>query len=187
MREAAMGDPVIVYAALVVLTTVLWLGALHKLRDFVGFESAVAGYRLLRAFLDRVFAVAFIVAELLAGGLLLWPAARAAGVLVALAVLATASLGVVVNLLRGRSDIDCGCGGLSRSPGSLSWWMMLRNALLAALALLAWPRTDGVVVRDLVWLDGITFFGLSLALLGLYLAFNQLLASHVEMRKRSQS
>ncbi len=182
-----MGDPVIAYAALAVLAAIFWLGALHKLRDPAGFESAVAGYRLLPAFLHRPFSVAFIAAELLAGGLLLWPAARAAGVLAALVVLAAASLGVAVNLLRGRTDIDCGCGGLSRVPGSLSWWMVSRNGLLAALALHAWPWADGLAGRDLAWLDGVTFFGLSLALLGLYLAFNQLLASHLEMRKRSQS
>jgi hypothetical protein len=188
MREAAMGDPVIAYAALAVLTAIFWLGALHKLRDWSGFEAAVAGYRLLPTVLHRPFALVFVVAELLAGGLLLWPAARAAGVAVALAVLAAATLGVAVNLLRGRAGIDCGCGGLSRAPSSLSWWMVSRNGLLAALALLAWPsRAGGPSARDLAWLDGVTFFGLSLALLGLYLAFNQLLASHLEMRKRSQS
>ncbi len=182
-----MGDPVIAYAALAVLTAIFWLGALHKLRDWTGFEAAVAGYRLLPAVLHRPFAFVFIAAELLAGGLLLWPAARAAGVAVALAVLAAASLGVTVNLLRGRTDIDCGCGGLSQAPTSLSWWVVARNGLLALLALLAWPEGGGAAARDLVWLDGVTFFGMSLALLGLYLAFNQLLASHLEMRKRSQS
>ncbi|CAM5201428.1 Methylamine utilization protein MauE OS=Castellaniella defragrans (strain DSM / CCUG 39792 /65Phen) OX=1437824 GN=BN940_17501 PE=4 SV=1 [Castellaniella denitrificans] len=182
-----MGDPVIAYAALAVLTAIFWLGALHKLRDWSGFEAAVAGYRLLPTVLHRPFALVFVVAELLAGGLLLWPAARAAGVAVALAVLVAATLGVTMNLLRGRIDIDCGCGGLSRAPASLSWWVVSRNGLLAALALTAWPRAGGQAARDLAWLDGITFFGLSLALLGLYLAFNQLLASHLEMRKRSQS
>jgi len=183
-----MGDPVIAYAALAALAAIFWLGALYKLRDFAGFESAVAGYRLLPAVLHRPFSLAFVAAELLAGGFLLWPAARAPGALLALAVLAAATLGVVVNLLRGRTDIDCGCGGLSRAPASLSWWMVSRNGLLAALALLAWPpQAGGPSARDLAWLDGITFLGLSLALLGLYLAFNQLLASHLEMRKRSQS
>ncbi|MFV0282448.1 MAG: MauE/DoxX family redox-associated membrane protein [Castellaniella sp.] len=182
-----MNDPVIAYAALAVLAALFWLGALHKLRNFAEFESAVSGYRLLPAFLQRPFAWAFIAAELLAGGLLLLPAARVAGILAALAVLAVASLGVAVNLLRGRVDIDCGCGGLSQAPTSLSWWVVLRNGLLAALALLSWPQAGGFAPRDLMWLDGVTFFGMSLALLGLYLAFNQLLASHLEMRKRSQS
>ncbi|CDM25933.1 Methylamine utilization protein MauE [Castellaniella defragrans 65Phen] len=182
-----MGDPVIAYAALAVLAALFWLGALHKLRNFAGFEAAVAGYRLMPAVLQRPFALAFIAAEVLAGGLLLLPAARTAGILTALAVLAAASLGVAVNLLRGRTDIDCGCGGLSQAPTSLSWWVVLRNGLLAVLALLAWPQAGGPSPRDLVWLDGITFFGMSLALIGLYLAFNQLLASHLEMRKRSQS
>jgi hypothetical protein len=180
-----MNDPIIAYAALAVLTTIFWFGALHKLRNWAAFESAVAGYRLLPSVLHRPFALALVVAELLAGGLLLWPPVRVVGLAVAMGVLAIGTLGVIVNLLRGRTDIDCGCGGLSKAPASLSWWVVARNGLLALLILPVWFGTGSSAVRALVWLDGVTFLGMTLAVLGLYIAFNQLLVSHLEMRKRS--
>ncbi|CAM5786039.1 MauE/DoxX family redox-associated membrane protein [Castellaniella caeni] len=179
-----MGDPIIVYSALAVLVVVLWLGAFDKLRHFAEFEAAVSGYRLLPTALQRPFAVLFVLAELASGALLLLPAARASGALAALGVVLLASAGVVVNLLRGNTDVSCGCGGLAQASTGLSWWLVLRNGLLAALAVIVGA---GMGARPLGWLDGLTFFGLTLSVLALYLVFNQLLASHLQMQKRSQS
>src|SRR5690606_28375592 len=145
----------------------LWLGAFDKLRDFAAFEGVVAGYRLLPSVLHRPFAAAFVGAEVAAGALLLAPDWRAAGAVLTLAVLLVATLGVAINLLRGNTDIDCGCGGLANASGGLSWWLVARNGLpllLAAMVL----ASAGQASRDLVWLDGVTFFGAALAVLGLY-------------------
>lgn len=179
-----MDDPIVVYSALAVLVVVIWLGAFDKLRHFAEFESAVAGYQLLPTALHRPFAMLFVVAELGSGALLLMPAARSLGALLALGVVLLASAGVVVNLLRGHTNVSCGCGGLAHASTGLSWWLVLRNGLLAALAVVV---SAGMGTRDLGWLDGLTFFGLTLSVLALYLVFNQLLASHLQMQKRSQS
>ncbi|WP_322996054.1 MauE/DoxX family redox-associated membrane protein [Castellaniella sp.] len=179
-----MGDPIIVYSALAVLVVVLWLGALDKLRHFAEFEAAVTAYQLLPAALNKLFAVVFVAVELASGVLLLMPQARTEGALAALGIVLLASAGVVVNLLRGHTRISCGCGGLAQDSTGLSWWLVLRNALLAMLAGVVMA---GMGARDLGWLDGLTFFGLTLSLLCLYLVFNQLIASHLEMQKRSQS
>ena len=180
-------DPIIIYACLAVLAVILWLGVIDKLWHFTAFELSVAGYQLLPAVMHRPFAIAFVASELAAGLLLLAPPGRVAGALLALAVLVVATCGVVVNLVRGNTDIDCGCGGLSRFAEGLTWWIVGRNALLAGLAVLV-LMFAGAASRDLVWLDGITFFGTALAMLGLYFVLNQLIASHMHMQKvRSQS
>ncbi|MFT0533716.1 MauE/DoxX family redox-associated membrane protein [Castellaniella hirudinis] len=179
-----MDDPIIVYAALAVLVVILWLGALDKLRHFAQFEAAVAAYRLLPRALNTPFALFFVAGELASGALLLVPSGRSAGALAAGALVLLASAGVAVNLLRGHTRISCGCGGLAQAATGLTWWLLLRNGLLAGLAGLV---LSGMAARDLVWLDGLTFFGLTLSLLGLYLVFNQLIASHLRMQERSQS
>jgi len=53
------------------------------------------------------------------------------------AVLAGYTLAIVVNLRRGRRHVTCGCG-LSGNDGEyLSWGLVLRNAFLILVALLA--------------------------------------------------
>jgi hypothetical protein len=46
---------------------------------------------------------------------------------------------IAINLRRGRAHISCGCGfgGASGGDQPLSWWLVARNLLLGALALLA--------------------------------------------------
>lgn len=176
-------DPVIGYAAVAALTAIIWLGAVDKLRHFWQFEVAVAGYRLLPAALNRPFAVLFVLLELVTGVLLLSAGWRLAGAVCALAVLGIATAGVAVNLLRGRTDIDCGCGGLSSFSTGLTWWIVIRNSLLAVLALAVLVEAVGGTARAMVWLDKVTFVGVALAIIGLYYACNQLLELHMRTER----
>ncbi|MCY1198828.1 Methylamine utilization protein MauE [Achromobacter veterisilvae] len=181
-----MNDPVLLYAASAALACVLLLGALEKLKDVAGFAAAVSGYRILPAGWTYPFAWAYALAEALAGALLLVPSRQAAGAELALLVLAAATLALAFNLLRGHRDIDCGCGGPAsagpgRRGGGLSWWLVLRNAVLAlwtAPALLA--AAEGS--RGLQWADAAAVFGLAMSAVGLYFTVNHLLASHLKLR-----
>lgn len=179
-------DPVLVYAGVACLAVLMSLGALDKLRHFSLFEAAVGGYRLLPEALLRSFSLTFVAGEVLAAPLLLWPATRQAGAVLALFVLLVATAGIVLNLLRGRRDVDCGCSGLGESSAGLSWWLVGRNALLAGLALVSggWAVQSA---RELAWVDGLTFFGTTLALLGLYHAANQLIESHLKFQNMQKS
>ncbi len=182
-----MTDPVFIYAILAVLVGILWLGAIDKIRNIIIFEAAVAGYKLLPTFLQKPFAYTFVLAELAAGALMLVPEWRAIGSACALAVFLLATLGMAINLLRGRTDIDCGCGGLSHSSTGLSWFIVSRNLVLSALAVLLMTHTSPAL-REIVWFDWVTFLGFALAMLGLYFVLNQLIESHIQMEKiRSQS
>lgn len=129
--------------AIAALVALLMLrAALHKIGDLTSFEGVLADYGLapewalpsLRVLLPIIeLAVA---AALAYPGLAPWGAGAGSGVLL---VYAAAMAGAQ---LRGRTQIDCGCGG---PPLPLSWWLVARNvalaALLAPLALQspAWP------------------------------------------------
>jgi len=151
---------------------------LGKWCHFGQFEGAVSGYRVLPPALVKPFALGFVATETAAALLLLLPASRSVGVLLAVIVLGSASFGVVVNLVRGRRDVDCGCGGLGHGSGGLSGWLVVRNIVLLAAAALVWLASPGVT-RPMVWLDIITFLGATLSLLGLYYAANVLMDNRI--------
>lgn len=182
-----MNASVIVNAAVAALAAIIWLGALDKLRHFADFHAAVEAYRLLPGRFVRVFAVLFVCVEMVAGTLLLFAAGRMPGAAVAVLLVGLASAAVAVNLLRGYTDIDCGCGGLSRFSPGLSWWMVIRNAGLLLLAVVVMPGA-GQSVASMRGLDKVTFFGLAITLIGLYYLANQLIDLHLRVQKlRSQT
>ena len=165
-------DPVLPVTLRVTLSVLLLWAAGHKLRDVAGFREAVAGYRLLPSLLISPAAVLLIAAELgIAAGLCL-PRFGSAGALVAAALLSLYGGAILVNLARGRRDIDCGClGAAGRQP--LSAGLVVRNGVLVAAALAsALPMTG----RPLAWIGGLTVFASVAALLLLYAAVDGLLA-----------
>lgn len=126
----------------------LFLGAaLHKWRGGLRFEAQLSEYRLLPERLVGPVARLLAVLESLVAIALVLPQTRALAALVAAGLLFAYGGAIAVNLLRGRSHIDCGCGD---TPQMLSPWLLLRNALLAGGALLvALPAAD----RALGWTD----------------------------------
>ncbi|OYU35351.1 MAG: methylamine utilization protein MauE [Novosphingobium sp. PASSN1] len=113
--------------------------ALAKLRHRELLSGVIANYRLLPAALVGPAALLLAPVELAVSlGLLLgghWLAALAAAVLL---VIFAAAIGI--NIARGRSQIDCGCGR-SQLRQPLSWLLVGRNLALAALLA---PRLAGL-------------------------------------------
>lgn len=166
-------DPVITRACGAALSIILLVGAWQKLRDLSAFEAAVANYRLLPAFATRPASLSLASMEALGGAMLLWEGTRALGAAMALALLVIVTGAVAINLARGLRDIDCGCGGLSGEQ-ALSWGLVARNVVLC-LGVLAGCQEGAP--RELVWIDYVTVCGATLALLGVYVAANQLMAN----------
>lgn len=164
-------DPVVVHAAAATLAIVLIAGALAKLRDLELFRYAVDNYGLLGHRAGGLFAPAFAVAELLAGGALVFEPTRGFGTLLGLAVMALATGAVAISLLRGRDRIECGCGGAGQR---ISWGLVVRNLGLSAGLVLA---AADELPRDLGPVDYFSVAGAILALLALYACANQLLAN----------
>ena len=172
-----MADPVIARALGATLSVVLLMGAWQKWREPEIFQAALENYRLLPDGLLVPVSRLMPLWEAGAGILILLPATRAVGGMAAAVLLLVVSTGVVVNLLRGNYDIDCGCGGLGSGLGeqSLSWGLVARNCIL--LSVLPMASGEGLP-RSMVWLDYVTVACGTLALIGLYASANQLMANH---------
>lgn len=172
MAAALILDPVVVRALAAVLSVILLVGGWQKLRDPQLFAAAIDNYRLLPESLSPLLARLLPLFEIVAGLLLLSPEHSELGGLLSIALLLLVTAAVVINLLRGHADIDCGCGGLSQQR--LSWPLVLRNGLLLGVAVLAMQQDGG---RALFWIDYLTVAGATLALLGLYVSANQLMTT----------
>ncbi len=168
-------DPVIVMIARLAIGWLFLFGALHKLRDVRDFRGVLAAYRLLpeRALAAVAWCVA--VAEVIVGiaALTQQPIAFVAAALM----LTGYGVAMLVNLLRGRRFIDCGCGGDAQP---ISWGLIARNAVLVCVcgvALLA------PYVRAFGWIDFVSV-GFGVLLCGLiYGAVNQLLAAQARLEE----
>lgn len=127
---------IVLDSAYPVLSCVLgWaaLGKLGRLREFVG---QVAAYRLLPAKLVPITALAVVCGELLTTVLLVPPATRSLGALLATVLLSIFLFAQVSALLRGMR-IDCGCFGGSDELSAIGPATVTRTALLLLLAIAA--------------------------------------------------
>jgi hypothetical protein len=166
-------DPAIGWTIVLVLAGVFGAGAITKLRALDAFVGVVHNYRLVPEPLDRPIAYAVPVVELaLAGGVLV-PTARAPAALAAAVLLVLFAAAMAINLLRGRLDIDCGCFATVLRQ-RLSWPLVLRNLLLATLALVV---ASGLGVRSLGWFDLVTVGCAATALVFVYAAASRLFGS----------
>ncbi|HEY1927036.1 MAG TPA: MauE/DoxX family redox-associated membrane protein [Caulobacteraceae bacterium] len=138
--------------------------AAFKLRDIEAFADALAAYRILPISLVEPGARALPVVEAACALALLAPPTRVAGETAAATLLTVFALAMGVNLLRGRREIDCGCGDPSRRQ-PLAWSLVARNLAFAA-ALCACALAPVASQSLLGWLvGGASASGLMLLLL----------------------
>jgi hypothetical protein len=127
-------DPLLHLVITVSLALLLLAAAWHKFRDGARFTGTLGAYELLPKPLLGAFARGLPLIEFVVAVVLLVPATRPLAAVMTAGLLGIYGLAMLINLLRGRTQIDCGCGG---SPQPLSAWLVLRNLALmgAALAL----------------------------------------------------
>ena len=97
---------------------------------------------------------------------MLVPETRVLAASVCLILLAVFAAAMALNIARGRVNIDCGCFR-STLRQSLSWWLVLRNAILAVGALVCMAAPGE---RSLGWADNFVVVMASLVLLLAYLS-----------------
>jgi len=153
------------------LALVFVLSVSHKLRDYARFRASLGAYRLFPQRFLSLFAPLVILLELAAIVAILLPTGP--GVSVAFGLLLLYSLALTVNLLRGNTSIDCGCGD---APTPISGWLLLRNGALLMLALPHEP--EGGPPDLLHWALVGTLVTLMIVF---YLIFEQLLANHARL------
>jgi hypothetical protein len=142
------------------------LAATQKAQHWRVFSAVLANYRLLPKVLVTPVAALLPPAEMLVGILLLSAQIRPVGALAAMFLLVLFAAAMAINLRRGRSEIDCGCGR-SFLKQTLSWILVARNAVLAALLVPALFVTTAMPMPDL--LSGV---GAGIGLFLLYLLLN---------------
>ena len=134
MLSAILHETLVVWTLRSFLAALFLTAALSKLTAIDEFHGVVRNFRLLPDGLARPVAMVLPVVEMaIAAGLLIGPLARPAA-LAAAALLAVFGLAITVNVLRGRTQIDCGCfrNGMKQRIG---WATVARNGVLTALAL----------------------------------------------------
>lgn len=177
-----MLDPLLLRLIAMLFALLLITAAAHKLGDLLRFQGILRDYRILPEQLIGVSSLLVPFTEILLGlgWVFLWRIDLVSALTAALLLAYAVAMGI--NLLRGRTYIDCGCGFSSsrtKTPNSsiqqLSSWLVYRNLVLAGLALLANISTGA---RSFGALDYFSIIAATLALVFAYGAFNQLLVNH---------
>ncbi|MBM3394100.1 MAG: methylamine utilization protein MauE [Betaproteobacteria bacterium] len=172
-----MNDPVAAGIIVGAMVLILLGAAWHKFSEPNAFLAALAGYRIAPdASLSMLSRIIPGIEIALAGALLL-PVTRMWALRGAAILMAAYAIAIAVNLLRGRSYIDCGCGGTAHP---LSWGLVLRNIVLAAAALaVSGPTID----RGFDWLDGVALVMGVLAFYVTYLMADELMRQASRMTR----
>jgi len=108
---------------------VLARALLHKLTARAEFEASLTEYQILPAHWSRAATALIGLLEGIAILAIMLPVWRQPGAVLAATLFVLYSGAMAVNLLRGRDQIDCGCGGTGQP---LSWFLVGRNLLLVA-------------------------------------------------------
>ena len=97
--------------------------------------------------------------------------------MVAAALLIGYAAAIAINLIRGRSYIDCGCGD---TPQMLSGWLLLRNAMLAAGAFTVTLPTPSAAFS---WFDLLIAVPAFIVICVIYMTVEQLLENASALRE----
>ena len=171
-----MLDPTILYGLLGGFGLLFALSALEKYQDIPAFRQQLIDYRILPPLLIPFAAISIIAAEVISATLLItkaYPWGVALGVLIQV----TYASGILINLLRGRTHIDCGC--LGSRGGGISYFHVASNLLLIGLlAVCTLPLSE----RPLVWLDYLVIVITVAVCLMVYATMTLLIANHAQQR-----
>ena len=149
------------------LAAVFALSVRHKLRDFPRFKASLGAYRLFPESLLPLAAPAVVALELAAIIALFLPVGP--GLWIAFGLLCLYTLAITINLLRGITAIDCGCGD---QPTPISGWLLLRNGALLLIAFPQDPASTGGTITGWVLVAVLVVVALLF-----YLTIEQLLAN----------
>jgi uncharacterized membrane protein YphA (DoxX/SURF4 family) len=131
--------PLFIWLARVAVAGLFLAACLAKIRDPESFALAVQRYRLLPGEWINLVAIVMPWIELTCGlAVLAAPARlRAAGALLIAGMLATFTLAISLNLLRGI-EASCGCFSTRADAAVSDGWNLVRNGALIWLALAVW-------------------------------------------------
>jgi len=169
-------DPVIDITIRGAFALLFALSAIEKLSNRETFQFQLEEYQLLPKQLIPLAGMGIIFAEVTTAiALLIYDPFY--GAMMGCVILSVYACAIFINLLRGRTWMDCGC--LGSAGEGLSYWLVTRNlVLVATLMVVSLPTLE----RSLVWLDYLsilfTVFSASMA----YVVLNTLLAANTRSK-----
>jgi len=172
MLKSFFTDPGFVLTLRWLLASVFLIAIVHKLKDPAEFRVTLEDYQLLPSILLRPAFFALVSCEFVVICALL--ANLEFGGFAAAVLLSVYTLAIGINLVRGRTEIDCGCSGPAVRQ-TLSIWLVVRNIALVVLALITLVGSADRVLGLLDWFTSLAAAGV-FALI--YSAAAQLSASH---------
>jgi methylamine utilization protein MauE len=172
MRSADLYLDVTSTVAACLISLVLVRALLHKVSRPAELTGVIRNYRLVPHGLVPLTAVAVVVCEACAALGLVLPQTRAPAALLACALLLIYAAAMGINLLRGRTNINCGCGGAAEGISGLH---VLRNLALALCAMAA--IASGTARAPTGFELSAVTAGCVLAVWFMFLAFDQLLGN----------
>lgn len=162
-------------ASAIALSWLMAASGVAKLRNRRDHARALDAYALLPAGAGRWLVPALGVAECAAAAAI-WPrGTRVAAAVLMLALLVLYSAAIAINLVRGRRDIECGCGGAATHV-PLSGWLLARNAALMAAALAVCAAPHALALAAASWPAALAALAVATLLVLLYNGANFLLS-----------
>ena len=178
MMDAVSPPSLLAATAALFLAAVFARTALHKFCDLSRFHGDLDAYGLTPTSLTSVIALGLCATEVMTVLMLILLPLRMAGACLAAVLLSLYGSAMAINILRGNTNIDCGCGGPSQT---LHWGLVYRNMVLA---LIAFPAMLSVSATGLF--ASLAAVGGALIVFLVFAAYEQLLANDGEMRARRQ-
>ena len=176
-------DPVFDLTIRCSIAAILIGAAWHKLRAPYDFWGVVAGYQIVPTTLERPLAHALPIVEMLIALMLLVPVFKIYATLLAICLFSLYAGAIFYNLMRGRTEIDCGCGGFS-SDQRIHMGLVGRNiAIIALIAVTLGEPTS----RDMIWLDAVSILAGTAMLLLLFVAADTLMRNHAAFQHEARS
>ncbi|MCG8413150.1 MAG: hypothetical protein MI746_02925 [Pseudomonadales bacterium] len=163
----------------VIFALLLLWASLHKFSDRLQFQGILAAYQLLPVASLPLLALFIPVVELSLGLAWLTGFQNEVVALATVALLASYTFAMGINIFRGNTEIDCGCG-LSSARHKTAGYQRLSSSLLLRNLILILAASIALIPSNERLLGFIDYLNVGLASVGLvflYAAFNQLLAN----------
>ncbi len=160
------------------VSIIFFVGFLQKISDLEMFKISVEAYDLLPSWATKPTSYGIVSMEGMAALLLLNDGTLKVGGVFAIALLSIVTAAVATNLLRGKDDIGCGCGGIEDEQ-KISWALVLRNLFLIGLLVPVFFETS---LRKATLVDQVTLFCAGLAIYGLYALASQIITNAPRLR-----
>ncbi|MGC5325732.1 MauE/DoxX family redox-associated membrane protein [Brevibacillus sp. SYSU BS000544] len=143
------------------LLGVMFLSSTYsKMKYFQEHIATVREYKIIPTSLVRPFVNLNMIAEAITGSLLLLGLFQKSTVLAAISLITLYTTAIIVNLMRGRTEISCGCGGIVGNH-KISWLLVVRNCILVFICIWLTKHPTVVISIDSIWNgDPSNFFNL---------------------------